>query len=96
MSQQKETIKMEMPFMGVSINENGPQNLMVLKALAHPSSTVLGIDKFIEITGFKLNMVMFDYFWQVMIGDTRSYLGSRVLQWFGYEGDDRTQKKKIY
>lgn len=30
-------------FMGVSINENGPQNLMVLKALAHPSSTLLQI-----------------------------------------------------
>lgn len=53
-------LKAQTSFMGVSINENGPQHLIILKALAHPSQTILGIDKFIEVTDFKLNMVMFD------------------------------------
>jgi hypothetical protein len=56
--------------MGVTINPKGPENLMVLKALAHPSSIPLDIVKFVEVTEFKLNMVMFDYFWQVIIGNT--------------------------
>jgi hypothetical protein len=45
-------------FMGVNINPKGPENLMVLKALAHPSSTILGIVEFVEVTEFKLNMVL--------------------------------------
>jgi len=47
---------------------------MVLKALAYPSPTVLGIVEFVEVTEFKLNMVMFDYFWQVMVGNTGLHL----------------------
>ena len=70
----KQIINKQTSFMGVSINDDGPQNLIILKALAHPSPTVLGIDKFIEVTDFKLNMVMFDYFWQVMVGNTGLHL----------------------
>jgi hypothetical protein len=49
---------------------------MVLKALA-PSPTILGIVEFVEVTEFKLNMVMFDYFWQVMVGNTWCPRGHR-------------------
>ncbi len=58
-------------FMGITIDPKGPENLMVLKALAHPSPTILGIVEFVEVTEFKLNMVMFDYFWQVMVGTSK-------------------------
>jgi len=61
-------------FMGITIDPKGPANLMVLKALAYPSPTVLGIVEFVEVTEFKLNMVMFDYFWQVMVGNTGLHL----------------------
>lgn len=56
-------------FMGVVINEKGSTNPMIIKALAYPGSLPIDIVKFVEITEFKLNMVMFDYFWQVMVGD---------------------------
>ena len=82
-------------FMGVTINPNGPQNLMVLKALAHPSSIPLDIIKFVEVTDFKLNMVMFDYFWQVMVGNTGVHVTTGVLEWFGYEGEPKEQKRKF-
>jgi hypothetical protein len=51
--------------------------------------------EFIKVTKFKLNEVMFDYFWQIMVGNTRAHLGSRILEWFGYEGEYRTQKQKF-
>lgn len=40
-------------------------------------------------------MVMFDYFWQVMVGNTRLHLGESVLEWFGYEGDYRKQRENF-
>jgi len=88
-------LKIENTFMGITIDPKGPANLMVLKALAYPSPTVLDIVKFVEVTEFKLNMIMFDYFWQVMVGNTCLHLGERVLEWFGYEGDYRKQKENF-
>jgi hypothetical protein len=73
-------------FMGVVIDPKGPSNPMIIKALAE-GHCLLDICKFIEVTGFKLNMVMFDYFWQVMVGNTDIHLGVSVLEWFGYEGN---------
>jgi len=88
-------LKKNTNFMGVTINPKGPENLMVLKALAHPSPTILGIVEFVEVTEFKLNMVMFDYFWQVMVGNTGSAITTSVLEWFGYEGDFKIQKQNF-
>lgn len=31
--------------------------------------------------------------WQVVAGNTRGHLSPRVLEWFGYEGDLKEQKK---
>jgi hypothetical protein len=56
---------------------------------------LLDILEFVKVTEFELNMVMFDYFWQIVVGNTRSHLTTRVLQWFGYEGDFRIQKQNF-
>jgi len=40
-------------------------------------------------------MTMFDYFWQVVVGNTPSHLTSSVLGWFGYEGEYYTQKQNF-
>jgi hypothetical protein len=88
-------LKKNTNFMGVTINPKGPENLMVLKALAHPSSIPLDIIKFVEITDFKLNMIMFDYFWQVMVGNTPTHLSRRTLEWFGYEGEYSKQRQNF-
>jgi len=82
-------------FMGINISPKGPENLMVLKALAHPSPTVLSIVEFVEVTEFKLNMVMFDYFWQVIVGNTPTHIGRRTLEWFGYEGEYSKQRQNF-
>jgi hypothetical protein len=82
-------------FMGVVIDPKGPTNPIVLKALAYPSSTIIGIAKFVEITDFKLNMIMFDYFWQVMVDNKPVHLARLALEWFGYEGEYSEQKRKF-
>lgn len=62
MSQQlNKTQNYQKNFMGVVVDLNGPTNPMLLKALAN-STSLLDIFKFVEITKFKLNIVMFDYF----------------------------------
>jgi hypothetical protein len=38
---------------------------------------------------------MFDYFWQVMVGNTGSAITTSVLEWFGYEGDFKIQKQNF-
>ena len=80
-------------FMGVVIDtENGSNNPKIKKAL-DKSYKLLDIMEFIQVTKFKLNMVMFNYFWQVMVGKCRIHLYPTVLEWFGYEGEIKEQKR---
>jgi hypothetical protein len=80
-------------FLGVTIDtENGSSDPRIKKAL-NKSFKLLDILEFIKVTKFKLNMVMFDYFWQVVVGNRRGHLTATVLEWFGYEGEIREQKR---
>ncbi|CCV02305.1 hypothetical protein IIV30_110R [Invertebrate iridescent virus 30] len=83
-------------FLGITIDtENGSSNPKVRKAL-DTSFKLLDITQFIEVTKFKLNMVMFDYFWQIVVGQvTGVHLHSSILEWFGYEGLIKDQKKSF-
>jgi hypothetical protein len=81
-------------FMGVTLSKDGPNDPRITKAL-NSSGSLLDILKFIEVTEFELNKVMFDYFWQVMVGNTGSHLTTRVLEWFGYDGNFKTQKQNF-
>jgi hypothetical protein len=66
-------------FLGVVIDtENESSNPKIRKAL-DKSFQLLDIMKFIEVTKFKLNMTMFDYFWQVVVGNTRVHLSPSGL-----------------
>jgi hypothetical protein len=93
MSEQNNMVKTT--FLGVTIDlENGSSNPKIRKAL-DKSFQLLDIMKFIEVAKFKLNMTMFDYFWQVVVGNTRTMIGTRVLEWFGYEGEYRKQRQNF-
>jgi hypothetical protein len=72
--------------------ENGPTNPKIKKALDQ-GFRLLNILEFIQITKFKLNMTMFDYFWQVVVGNQCGHMSALVLEWFGYEGEIRDQKR---
>jgi hypothetical protein len=52
--------------------------------------------KFIKVTKFKLNMTMFDYFWQVVVGNvTHTLVSMSVLKWFGYDGEYYKQRQNF-
>jgi len=52
-------------FLEIKVDEvNGPSDPRVKKALKRTAS-LIDILEFIKVTKFKLNMTMFDYFWQV-------------------------------
>jgi len=38
---------------------------------------------------------MFDYFWQVVVGNTPGHLTRSVLEWFGYDGEFTEQKRQF-
>jgi hypothetical protein len=40
-----------------------------------------------KIKKWEINMTMFDYFWQVVVGNHASPLTSMTFDWFGYEGE---------
>jgi hypothetical protein len=81
-------------FMGIVIDPKGPSNPMILRALAE-GHCLLDIFQFVKVTEFKLNMIMFDYFWQVIVGNTGLHLGTSVLEWFGYEGEYKKQRENF-
>jgi hypothetical protein len=80
-------------FLGVIIDtENGSNNPKINKAL-NRSYKLLDIIEFVKVSKFKLNMTMFDYFWQVVVGNQCLHVSTLILEWFGYEGDFRKQKE---
>jgi MSV199 domain/Protein of unknown function (DUF3627) len=82
-------------FLGVTIDvENGSSDPRIKKAL-DKSFKLLDIMEFIKVTKFKLNMAMFDYFWQVVVGNTSISVNTRILEWFGYDGGFKLQRQNF-
>ncbi|ADO00397.1 hypothetical protein WIV_gp054 [Wiseana iridescent virus] len=82
-------------FLGVNIDTiNGPFDFKIKKALKR-SLKLLNVVEFIKVTKFNLNLVMFDYFWQVVVGNRSTLVGRPVLEWFGYEGEYFKQRQNF-
>lgn len=80
-------------FLGINIFNPSPR---VQKALYHYSVKMLDIQEYIKVTDFEINSLMFSWFWQIMIDDNRwGHVTPPVLNFFGYEGDDREQRKSF-
>jgi hypothetical protein len=56
----------EVPFLGLEVMENGPENDLILRALG-ASTKYLNIKQFMDVTNFKRDPIMTDYFWQAMV-----------------------------
>lgn len=69
-------------------------NPLIQKAL-NESVSLLNIFKFIEITEFELDPIMTNWFWQIMVNNHSSHLTRVILEWFGYEGEEREQKRQF-
>jgi hypothetical protein len=77
--------------MGIDLS-NPPTR--VKKALSHYSK-ILDIQQFIKVAEIQINPVMFSWFWQVLVDGQSTHLGRLTLEWFGYEGEDYTMKRKF-
>jgi len=49
-------------------------------------SRVGNIFKFKEVTEFRIDLLIMNWFWQIMINNQSSHLTRVVLECFGYEG----------
>ncbi|ADO00488.1 hypothetical protein WIV_gp144 [Wiseana iridescent virus] len=96
--EENKDLNMENPttnFLGITIDsENSSSNPKINKAL-NKSLSLLNIIQFIEVTKFKINSVMFDYFWQVVVGNHSVHLVTMIFDWFGYEGENKEQKRNF-
>jgi chromosome segregation ATPase len=66
----------------------------VTTALAH-SFVKLSIQEFIEVSGFKIDTIMLNYFWQVMTKRQWVHMHPLVLEFLGYEGSIIDQRKNF-
>jgi len=82
-------------FLGITIDtENCSSDPRINKAL-NKSLDLLDITEFIKVAKIKLNMAMFDYFWQVVVGNRWVHLHPAIFEWFGYDGDPKEQRKNF-
>ncbi|QMS79460.1 hypothetical protein IIV6-T1_210 [Invertebrate iridescent virus 6] len=83
-------------FMGINIKDEGPSNVMIIKAL-NSSSSLLDIPSFMKVAGIEFDPIMFNHFWQVLVdnGDRLPHVGETTLNWLGYEGVFTKQKEKF-
>jgi hypothetical protein len=58
--------KLETSFLGLKIEEGGPNSDDIKKALGS-SMVLLDIQKFMEAVKFEKDPIMTDYFWQVLV-----------------------------
>jgi len=69
-------------------------NAYICKALGS-SAKELTIEEFVAITAYPINPIMFNYFWQVILNNHCTHVGTVLLEYFGYEGDSRKQKQNF-
>lgn len=89
-------INQKTAFMGVTIKDKGPSNVMITQAL-NSSSSLLDIPSFMKIAGIDFDPIMFNHFWQVLVdnGGRSPHIGRPTLNWLGYEGEYFKQKAKF-
>lgn len=59
------------------------------------STEKLGVKEFINASGFVIDEMMFNEFWQVVSKNNPPHVGGVVLSWLGYEGEPTKQKEKL-
>jgi hypothetical protein len=83
------SLEMRTEFMG------SLQNGTISRALVASPDKKLSVQEFIDSSGFKIDKLMFNEFWQIVAKNRRSHMGPSVLEWLGYEGDIKTQRRKF-
>jgi MSV199 domain/Protein of unknown function (DUF3627) len=81
-------------FMGVDC-DGAIQSGTIARALVASPDRKLNVQEYVDSSGFNIDGLMFNEFWQVIAKRRRSHMGPSLLEWLGYEGDGKTQKRKF-
>ena len=82
-------------FMGVSC-DGSLQSGTIARALVASPDKKLSVREYVDSSGFKIDKLMFNEFWQVMtIKSNSAHMGTMLLEWLGYEGRDTDAKRKF-
>jgi hypothetical protein len=81
-------------FMGVSC-DGSLQSGTIARALVASPDKKLSVHEFVDSSGFKIDKLMFNEFWQIVAKKRATHMGSSMLEWLGYEGKPYHQKQKF-
>ena len=77
-------------------SETGVVDERVTKAMNVSLTTKMSIHQFVTATGFKIDPIMVNYFWQVVAKNQRLHMQALVLKYIGYDSiDDRRNKENF-
>src|SRR5579864_8981030 len=68
---------------------------MGAKALVASSDKKLNVQEYVDSSGFKIDKLMFNEFWQVVAKKQGAHVGTLLLRWLGYEGRETDAKRKF-
>jgi hypothetical protein len=81
-------------FMGVSC-DGSLQSGTIARALVASPDKKLSVQEFVDSSGFKIDKLMFNEFWQIVAKKRGTHVGASVLTWLGYEGEYKNQRQKF-
>jgi hypothetical protein len=81
-------------FMGVRC-DGSLQSGTIARALVASPDKKLSVHEFVDSSGFKIDKLMFNEFWQIVAKKRATHMGSSMLEWLGYEGKPYHQKQKF-
>jgi Mor family transcriptional regulator len=90
----KMSLETKTEFMGASC-DGSIKSGTIAKALVASSDKKLNVQEYVDSSGFKIDKLMFNEFWQVVAKKQGTHVGTLMLNWLGYEGTNKTQKQKF-
>jgi len=72
-------------FMGVRC-DGSLQSGTIARALVASPDKKLSVQEYVDSSGFKIDKLMFNEFWQVMTTNCGTHMGTTTLEWLGSNG----------
>jgi hypothetical protein len=79
-------------FMGASC-DGSIQSGTIARALVASPDKKLSVQEYVDSSGFKIDKLMFNEFWQVVAKKRATHVRSSMLEWLGYGGKPYHQKQ---
>jgi hypothetical protein len=81
-------------FMGVSC-DGSLQSGTIARALVASPDKKLSVREYVDSSGFKIDKLMFNEFWQVVAKNRGMHMHTSTLNWLGYDGEYKNQRQNF-